>query len=120
MRRLTGLLSLAVLVLAVLLVPATAVADDTGMLLADAEAGGEEDVVEEEDEGADLGPDPMPREAEDNPARDLGGYGDLEVPFTWGASFIMLFLGVGGLVTLVGLYWLLVHRPKQKETAGAR
>jgi hypothetical protein len=117
MRRLIGLTLPALLALFLLAVPAAALAGDDGgadvLLAAEAEEG-------EEGEDAGGGPDPMPRDAEDNPATELGGYGDLDTPFTWGAAFIMLFLGVVGLVALGGLYWLLVHRPSQKETAGAR
>jgi hypothetical protein len=116
MRRLIGLTLPALLALFLLAVPAAASVGDAGdadvLLAAEAEEG--------EDGEAGGGPDPMPRDAEENPARDLGGYGDLDTPFTWGAAFIMLFLGVVGLVALSGLYWLLVHRPRQKETAGAR
>ena len=115
MRRLIGLTLPALLALFLLAVPAAAPAGDDGgadvLLAAEAEEAGEE---------GGGGPEPMPRDAEDNPARDLGGYGDLDTPFTWGAAFIMLFLGVVGIVAMSGLYWLLVHRPRQKETAGAR
>jgi hypothetical protein len=123
MRRLIGLVLPALLALLLLAVPAAASDGEAGapgaddgadLILADA-------VEEDEDpEEVDAGPDPMPRDAEDNPATELGGYGDLDTPFTWGAAFIMLFLGVVGLVAMGGLYWLLVHRPRQKETAGAR
>jgi hypothetical protein len=123
MRRLIGLVLPALLALLLLAVPAAASdgeagapgADDGADLLAAEAEEGEEDAG-----GGDAGPDPMPRDAEDNPATELGGYGDLDTPFTWGAAFIMLFLGVVGLVAMGGLYWLLVHRPRQKETAGAR
>jgi hypothetical protein len=113
MRRLIGLVLPALLALLLLAVPAAAQAADDGgadLLLA----------AEAEDGEGGGGPEPMPRDAEDNPATDLGGYGELDTPFTWGAAFIMLFLGVVGLVALGGLYWLLVHRPRQKESAGAR
>lgn len=63
-------------------------------------------------EGAGLlGPDPMPRDAEDNPARELGGYEDREIPFTWGAAWLLTFLGVGGLATMGLVYWRAVDRP---------
>lgn len=63
-------------------------------------------------EGAGLlGPEPMPRDAEDNPARELGGYEDREIPFTWGAAWLLTFLGVGGLVTMGLVYWRAVDRP---------
>lgn len=112
MRRLTGLVLSALLAVAGLAVlPGAAVADDGPPvpLAAEAEEGGDEGG------GAGGGPDPMPREQEENPARELGGYDDLETPFTWGAAFIMLFLGVVGLVLLSGLYWLLVHRPSRES-----
>jgi hypothetical protein len=123
MRRLLGLVLPALLALLLLAAPAAASAGPdagAGDLLLAAEAGDDEGVEEDEDpEDVDVGPDPQPR-GEDNPASELGGYGDLDTPFTWGAAFIMLFLGVVGLVSLAGLYWLLVHRPSQKESAGAR
>jgi hypothetical protein len=63
-------------------------------------------------EGAGLlGPDPMPRDAEDNPARELGGYEDREIPFTWGAAWLLTFLGFGGLATMGLVYWRAVDRP---------
>jgi len=72
-------------------------------------------------EGAPLGPEPMPRTAEDNPARELAGYEDLEIPFTWGAAWLLTFLGVGGLVTMVLVYFRAVERPGRTDAkAGAR
>jgi len=63
-------------------------------------------------EGAELlGPDPMPRTAEDNPARELGGYEDRDIPFTWGAAWLLTFLGLGGLATMGLVYWRAVDRP---------
>jgi hypothetical protein len=62
-------------------------------------------------EGELLGPDPMPRNAEDNPARELGGYEDRDVPFTWGAAWLLTFLGLGGLATMGLVYWRAVDRP---------
>lgn len=59
----------------------------------------------------DLGPTPMPRDAEGNAARELAGYEDLETPFTWGAAWLLTFLGLGGLVTMGLVYWLRVERP---------
>lgn len=58
-----------------------------------------------------LGPEPMPRMAEDNPARELAGYEDLETPFTWGAAWLLTFLGLGGLLTMGIVYWRAVDRP---------
>lgn len=122
MRRLTGLVLPALLALVVLAAPAAAapldLADDVLVL---AEEGADDVAEDEDDEVADLGPDPQPYDAEENVARDEGGYGELDLPFTWGAAFIMLFLGAVGIVLMGGLYWLLVFRPaQQKETAGSR
>ena len=120
MRRLIGLVLPALLALAVLAAPAAAVAvdlDDEVLILAEE---GVEDMAEEEDEGPG-GPDPRPYDAEDNVAREQAGYGELDTPFTWGAAFIMLFLGAVGITLMAGLYWLLVYRPsQQKEAAGSR
>jgi hypothetical protein len=58
-----------------------------------------------------LGPEPMPRMAEDNPARELAGYEDLETPFTWGAAWLLTFLGLGGLLAMGIVYWRAVDRP---------
>ena len=63
------------------------------------------------------GPDTGRRLDEDNPARTLGGYEDLEVQFTWGAAWILLVAGAFGVTMLAGLYYLLVHRPA-REAAG--
>jgi len=62
-------------------------------------------------DGDDLGPTPLPRDAEDNPARELGGYEDREIPFTWGAAWLLTFLGLGGLATMGLVYWRAVDRP---------
>lgn len=100
MRRLIGLVLLALLLLGV---PSAAFADDHTTAA---------DVLAVEGEPA--GPEPRPRDAEENPARDLAGYDDLEVPFTWGAAWILLFTGMVGLVVLLGVYQLLVRRPSQE------
>lgn len=105
MRRLTGLVLPALLALAVFAVPATAAVDlDDGQTVLAVEGG----------EGPG-GPDPRPYEDEENVAREEAGYGELDTPFTWGAAFIMLFLGAVGVVLMAGLYWLLVYRPNQQE-----
>jgi hypothetical protein len=109
MRRPIGLLVPALLALALLLSPTVALADEAPT-----------------DAGADLvlavgeptGPEPQDRMREDNPARELAGYEDREIQFTWAAAWLLLFLGVTGLIALVGLYYLLVHRPA-KEAAGS-
>lgn len=112
MRRLAWLVLPALLALAVLAAPAAA---ETADLDADAII-----LAVEEGEGP-AGPDPRPYDAEDNVAREGAGYGELDTPFTWGAAFIMLFLGAAGIALMGGLYWLLVHRPsQQKEAAGSR
>jgi hypothetical protein len=66
-----------------------------------------------------LGPDPMPRKAEENPARELAGYEDREVQFTWGAAWILTFTGGFALLVGIGLYFLLVHRPSQQDRQAA-
>jgi hypothetical protein len=106
MRRLSGLVLFALLALLVLAVPATAqdVGFDDGAVV----------LAVEGDEGPG-GPDPRPYADEENVARDQAGYGELETPFTWGAAFIMLFLGAVGVVLMAGLYWLLVYRPSQQQ-----
>ncbi|MFA9432557.1 hypothetical protein [Egicoccus sp. AB-alg2] len=109
MRRLLGLLVPVLLLVSLLAAPTVAFADtpDTAIVLA-AEA------------GEPTGPDPAPREQEDNPARTLAGYEDRELQFTWGAAWILLVAGVAGLTVLGGLYYLLVHRPQREAAAGRR
>jgi hypothetical protein len=109
MRRSIGLLLPALLALALLLAPAVAAADEGA-----AGAGGEVVLAAA---GEPTGPVPQDRLQEDNPARELAGYEDREVQFTWGAAWILLFLGVTGLIVLVGLYYLLVHRPAQEAAS---
>jgi hypothetical protein len=69
------------------------------------------------EEGEPVGPNPAERTAEDNPARELAGYEDRELPYTWGAAWILSFAGLVGLVLLVGLYQLLVRGPAQKSNS---
>jgi len=72
-------------------------------------------------DGAELlGPDPVPRDAEENPARELGGYEDREVPFTWGAAWLLTFLGLGGLATMGLVYWRAVERPGRAKAPARR
>jgi hypothetical protein len=72
-------------------------------------------------DGAELlGPDPIPRTAEDNPARELGGYEDRDIPFTWGAAWLLTFLGFGGLATMGLVYWLRVERPNRAKAPARR
>lgn len=68
-------------------------------------------------EGEPSGPDPAPRTAEDNAARELAGYEDRELPFHWGAAWLLAFAGFVGLVLMGGLYQLLVRGPEQKRTS---
>ena len=107
MRRWMGLVLPALLALMLLAGPTAALADaadDQGTI-----------VLAVDDEP--LGPEPQPRDAEDNPAGEL--FPDMETPFTWGAAWILTFAGFVGLALLVGLYYLLVKRPS-RESAGRR
>jgi hypothetical protein len=99
-RRVVLLLAGAALALAAVLVGASAPASATDGSIVLAVDGAEL-----------LGPDPMPRNAEENPARELGGYEDREIPFTWGAAWLLTFLGFGGLATMGLVYWRAVDRP---------
>lgn len=71
-------------------------------------------------DGELLGPEPMPRDAEDNPARDLAGYEDRETQFTWGAAWLLTFLGLAGLAVMGLVYFRAVERPGAGDKAGAR
>src|SRR6056297_1493088 len=53
---------------------------------------------------APVGPEPAPRDQEENPARDLGDYGDRETPFTWAAAWLLAGLGFVGIVVLLLIY----------------
>ena len=112
MRRTFGFALVALLVLALLAGPAAAA--DTEVT-ADAEVTAGEVVLAVEDAP---GPEPMDRRDPDNPARELAGFDDPEVPFTYYAAFLLSFLGLVGLVLLVGLYYLLVKRPS-RESSGS-
>lgn len=103
LRRAAVLLAVLLAALATVLLVGTgaAVADDGGVVLA-------------VDYGQ-LGPEPMPRNAEDNMARELAGYEDLETPFTWGAAWLLTFLGLGGLATMGLVYWRAVDRPGRNK-----
>ena len=83
-----------------------------GMSPAAADASADDGRVTLAVDGAELlGPDPLPRNAEENPARELGGYEDRDIPFTWGAAWLLTFLGLGGLATMGIVYWRAVDRP---------
>lgn len=100
-------LLVAVLGLTMLAAPALAdeVAADEAVILA----------VEAEDEP--VGPNPAPRDAEENQARILGGYEDQETPFTWGAAWILAVAGGLGLVLMLLFYEFRVRRPKLKQAS---
>ncbi|TVR20235.1 MAG: hypothetical protein EA387_11745 [Nitriliruptor sp.] len=66
---------------------------------------------------APAGPDPAPRDAEDNPARDLGDYGDREIPFTWGAAWLLTAIGFIGLVLLLLIYRFRVAPPSKDRAS---
>ena len=103
MRRVPALLLL-LLALALAAVPGVALADDAGPV-----------VLAQEEDGP-VGPDPMQRDVEDNPARTLSGYEDPEVPFTWGAAWLLTFLGATGLVVMAVVYQLMVRGPRQRSS----
>jgi hypothetical protein len=65
-------------------------------------------------EVGDVGPVPADRLAEDNPARELVGYDDRDIPFTWGAAWILAFTGFLGLGTAALLYRVKVVRPQRQ------
>ena len=97
-------------VLRPVLLAALALAVAIGALFATATSAAAEGVVLAADYGQ-LGPDPMPRDAEGNMARELAGYEDRDIPFTWGAAWLLTFLGFGGLATMGLVYWRAVDRP---------
>ncbi|MEX2562019.1 MAG: hypothetical protein WD358_02065 [Nitriliruptoraceae bacterium] len=108
MRRVLGVALATVLLATIIAMPAAA---------DDADVAGESIVLAVDGEG--LGPEPQPRLAEENKARELAGYENPDVPFTWGAAWILTFTGMVGLALLIALYWLLVHRPSRRATEGA-
>lgn len=110
MRRVFGFVAAALLT-AVLAAPAAA-AD-----AASVDDGAADSLVLAVAQGEPLGPDPKPREADDNPARELAGYENPEVPFTWGAAWILTFTGLVGLALLAGLYYFTVYRPSQGDAS---
>jgi hypothetical protein len=104
MRRLTALV-LTVLGLLALL-PGLAVADDA--VAANATVLAVDDVP--------AGPEPAPRDAEENPARDLGDYADRDVPFTWGAAWLLAGLGFIGVALLLAFYRFRVAPEKDRAS----
>lgn len=106
--RLFGLVLPAMLAVALLLpaaasaAPLSDAADDAVVVLA-AEEGGAE---------GPQGPEPGDPNDTENPAAPA----DYEAPFLWAASVGLLALALLGTLTLVGLYYLLVVRPRQKTS----
>ncbi|MEX2550998.1 MAG: hypothetical protein WD638_12290 [Nitriliruptoraceae bacterium] len=68
-------------------------------------------------EGEPVGPEPAPRDQEDNPARQLAGYEDQETPFTWGAAWLLAALGFVGLAVMLAVYRVLVVGPSRDRTS---
>ncbi|MCC5949089.1 MAG: hypothetical protein JJT89_11590 [Nitriliruptoraceae bacterium] len=103
MRRLPALVVMVALVFTLLPLTAAAAetADDASMILA----------VEEDGDDGPVGPNPAARLDEDNAATTLSGYESPDVPFTWGAAWILSFAGLAGLALMVGFYMLVVRRP---------
>ena len=65
------------------------------------------------DDDGPVGPEPMDRLEEDNPARELAGFESREGIFVDAAAYLLAFPLLIGLTLLVGLYYLLVHRPSR-------
>lgn len=83
--------------------PGAAAAGDAAVLVLAAEEGGAEDGPQ--------GPEPRDPQDTENPAAPER----YEAPFIWAASVGLLALAVLGTLTLAGLYYLLVQRPRQKS-----
>ena len=66
---------------------------------------------------APAGPDPAPRDAEENPARDLGDYGDRATPFTWAAAWLLAGLGFVGLAVMLAVYRFRVLGPERDRAS---
>lgn len=66
-------------------------------------------------EGGELGPEPAERLSEDNPARELVGYDDRDIPFTWGAAWLLTATGLMGLAVAAWLYQMKVVRPQKQS-----
>lgn len=110
MRRLPALLLAVLGVLALL--PGLAVADDDATDTVDVAS----EVTVLAADGPPAGPEPAPRDAEENPARDLGDYADRDVPFTWGAAWLLAGLGFIGVALLLAFYRFRVA-PVRKDRA---
>ncbi|MEX2532812.1 MAG: hypothetical protein WD360_02470 [Nitriliruptoraceae bacterium] len=66
-------------------------------------------------EGGELGPEPAERLSEDNPARELVGYDDRDIPFTWGGAWLLAVTGLIGLGAATWLYQVKVVRPQKQS-----
>ncbi|MFP4149366.1 MAG: hypothetical protein ACLFUG_02465 [Nitriliruptoraceae bacterium] len=110
MRRWSVLLTM---VLAVLLLPASALADPAVGDAATAEDAAGSTILAVDD--APIGPEPAPRGEEENPARDLGDYADRETPFTWAAAWLLAGLGFIGLALLLLIYRFRVIGPERAK-----
>lgn len=121
MRRRFGIVLPALLALTLLVAPAAALADVAagddldGAGLVDLDGA---DLVLAAEVDEPVGPEPQPRTDEDNPAGEL--YADPEVPFTWGAAWILGIGGVVGIVVMVLFYRFRVQRPERTVGAGRR
>lgn len=119
MRRPSGFVpALIAAVLGLALLAGPALADDA---LADHALDGvaEDVLVLAVDDGSEpLGPDPQPRDAEGNAARELGGYEDQDTPFTWGAAWLLAGAGALALLLALAFYEVRVRRPAQRASAG--
>jgi len=111
MRRLLTLL-LAVIGALVLLSGAAAAEDASGATDAPSS-----DVTVLAADDAPVGPEPAPRDAEENPARELGDYGDRAVPFTWGAAWLLAGLFFIGVALLLAFYRFRVAPPKKDRAS---
>jgi hypothetical protein len=105
MRRVLGLTFTVLLALTLLAGPAVA---DAAADIADADL-----VLAVDDDEGPVGPEPMDRLEENNPARELAGFESRESIFVDAAAYLLAFAGLVGLALLAGLYYLLVHRPSQ-------
>jgi hypothetical protein len=115
MRRLSALLVTVLGVLALL--PGLALADDASAAPDAPAAPDTAEVAVLAVDDAPAGPEPAPRDAEENPARDLGDYGDREIPFTWGAAWLLSGLGFIGLVLLLAFYRFRVAPPSKDRAS---
>lgn len=88
-----------------------------GVALADAPDPMDGDTLVLAVDDAPVGPEPTPRDAEDNPARDLGDYGDRETPFTWFAAWLLAGLGFVGLALMLAFYRFRVLGPQRDQAS---